>query len=123
MPTVSSTAQAPSIVIIPFISSAYFRELLSDNGPFIVPWCPKELKSLQLKSGVQEVRQPNAGLLQLKLDHRVCLPLVGGRDRCGILIGQGPVQTALSKPPSKPWPSFGSHATLRASEQHLRFAG
>jgi len=36
MPTVSSTAQAPSIVIIPFISSAYFRELLSDNGPFIV---------------------------------------------------------------------------------------
>jgi hypothetical protein len=57
-----------------------------------------EARSHFTSSSVQEVSQPDPGLLQLEFEHRVRLALIRGRDREWILAAQVSVRHRLSEP-------------------------
>jgi hypothetical protein len=59
-----------------------------------------------LQGRVQEIRQPHAGLFQLKLDHRVRLLLVGRSDRRGIPVAQVAICNRLRQPVALHHPIF-----------------
>jgi len=58
---------------------------------------PEVRQASSLQSGVQEISQPHSSLFQLKLDHRVRLALVRGRDQGWVPAAQVPVCDRLKR--------------------------
>jgi hypothetical protein len=64
----------------------------------IFPLISLKAEGTSLQSSVQEISQPDPGLLQLEFDHRARLPLMRERDRGWVLAAQVPVSDRLRQP-------------------------